>query len=123
MQRLVGRKAEEGNVSSSESQVNRRVLDADFNGSRCDLTSDANENICYRDCNDLPLNNRAELERMKEPDKCKEPGTVLYMECDFRENNTKESSVITDINKNFLSTLYTFRINVSLVEDVGDDAR
>jgi len=120
MKKLVARKAEEGNVSSSDSQVNRRVLDADFNGSRCDLISDASENICYRDCNDLPLNNRAELERMKEPDKCKEPGTVLYMECDFRDNNIKESFLITDINRNFLSTLYTFRINVSLVKNVGD---
>lgn len=121
MQRLVARKAVEGNISTSDTQVNRKVLDADFNGSRLDLTSDANENLCYRDCNDLPLNNRPELERMKEPDKCKDPGTVLYMESDFIENNVKGISHLTDVNKNFLNTLYTFRINVSVMRDIGND--
>lgn len=117
MQRVVAKTAPEGYVSGGKAQVTRKVLEADLNGVKADLNSDLGENVCYMNYNDLPLNNRPELERMKEPDKCKDSGVVLYMETEFKES-CREFIPVTSVNKNFLTTLFTFRINVSVINKI-----
>lgn len=122
---MIARKAEEGNLSVGESQIARQILEADFFNCDLDLnTVDSSLSNSYLASQDkLPLNNRADLEKMKELDNCTESGTLLYFEFDLSDSTENEIAKLRDFDTSFLDNCFTFRLNVVLFIIIGNTAR
>jgi hypothetical protein len=117
---VVAKQAEEGNLSSGDSQIARRVLEADFFNKRIDPNSLADSFTNQKINQYLPLNNRPELERMKELNNCHEPGIILYFEFDTAHGSNKEIDKLSIMDSNYLNNGFTFRINVKLITNIGN---
>ena len=108
------KRAEDGNYGSSDSQIARKVLESDFTSSQLRVRSfsDVSEDPNFNCSNMLPLNNRFDLEKMKDLNVCREPGTILYMTFDVDNCGPKEYFPLKEVNEKFLANSFTFRINV-----------
>ena len=103
----------EGNIFTDTSHVARQILEADLNNWVIDLPSLSNIKIDpnFKCSNELPLNNLDFLIDMKDRDKCKDKGTVIYLEFDI-ENTKGDYDRLKELNNDFLNGFFTFKINV-----------
>ena len=107
-------------MSSGDSQIARKILEADFFNHRFDPNFLAETFTHQETIQHIPLNNRPELERMKELNNCLEPGIILYFEFDTTSSSNKEIDKLSIIDGDYLNNGFTFRINVKLITNIGN---
>lgn len=109
-------------MSRSDSQIARQILEADFANINLDTSTLVDtltkpESKIYTR---LPLSNRPCLELMKELDKCKDPGTIIYLEFDLNDSSEQKINKLKAVDRDFLNGCFNFRLNVMFGNTIGD---
>ena len=110
-------------MAADEGQIAAQVIMADdCNVVQSVSTLSSNfDNIGITAVRDPPLNNKDFLADMKEVNRSRDPGSVVYLEFDVKDYITPEYLAISGINEDFVQNSFSFSVNVrSELDGIGN---